>query len=73
MTSVKYVDESKIIHDVGTCFAVGYTDGWAWCNADGLLLSYLYGGAGVTLVFHFCHEFCDINMDAALFICSKQE
>jgi hypothetical protein len=24
-----YADESKIIRNVGTCFAVGYTVGWA--------------------------------------------
>jgi hypothetical protein len=25
----RYVGESIIIHSVGTCFAVGYTAGWA--------------------------------------------
>jgi hypothetical protein len=25
----KYVGESKIFHTIGTCFAVGYTAGWA--------------------------------------------
>jgi len=25
-----YVAESKIIRNVGTCFAFGYTAGWAW-------------------------------------------
>jgi hypothetical protein len=25
----KYVDESKIIRTIGTCFAIGYTAGWA--------------------------------------------
>jgi hypothetical protein len=25
----KYVGESKIIRPIGTCFAVGYTAGWA--------------------------------------------
>jgi hypothetical protein len=24
-----YIGESKIIHNIGTCFAVGYTAGWA--------------------------------------------
>jgi hypothetical protein len=57
---------------VGTCFAVGYTDGWAGHDARGLLLSY-HCGAGVTVEVHFCHEFCAINMDVLLFICSKEE
>jgi len=41
-----YVDGSKIIHTIGTCFAVGYTAGWSWQNTHGLLLSY-HCGAGV--------------------------
>jgi hypothetical protein len=24
-----YIDDSKIIHTIGTCFAVSYTAGWA--------------------------------------------
>jgi len=32
-----YVGESKIIRIVGTCFAVGYTAGWAWQDTHGLL------------------------------------
>jgi len=51
-----YVGESKIIRTIGTCFAVGYTTGWAWQSTHGLLLSY-HCGAGVTLIVHFCHEF----------------
>ena len=67
-----YVGESKIIHTVGTCFAVGYTAGWAWQNTHGLLLSY-HCGAGVTLIVHFCHEFFAINMATPNFICTKEE
>ena len=67
-----YIGESKIICTVGTCFAVDYTAGWAWCNTHGLLLSYNCG-AGVTLIVHFCCEFCAVNMDVLLFICIKEE
>ena len=67
-----YVGESKIIRTIGTCFAVGYTAGWAWQNTHGLLLSY-HCGAGVTLIVHFCHEFFAINMDTPNFICTKEE
>jgi hypothetical protein len=52
----RYVGESHIIRTIGTCFAVGYTIGWAWQNTQGLLLSY-HCGAGVTLIVHFCHKF----------------
>jgi hypothetical protein len=38
-----YEGESKIIRNVGTCCAVGYTAGWAWCGTCGLLLSYCCG------------------------------
>jgi hypothetical protein len=72
LTSVKYISESKIIRNVGTCSAVGYTDVWAGHDACGLLLSYHFG-AGVTLEVHFCHEFCAVNMDVLLFICSEEE
>ena len=51
-----YVGESKTIRTIGTCFAVGSTAGWSWQNTHGLLLSY-HCGAGVTLIFNFCHEF----------------
>ena len=51
-----YIDESKIICTIGTCFAVGYTAGWAWQNTHGLLLSY-HCGASVTLIVHFCLSF----------------
>jgi len=27
---ILYVVESKITRTIGTCFAVGYTAGWAW-------------------------------------------
>jgi hypothetical protein len=67
-----YVGESKIIHTIGTCFAVGCTAGWAWQNTHGLLLFY-HCGAGVTLIVHFCNEFFAINMDSPNFICTKEE
>ena len=57
---------------VSTCFAVGYTPGWAWQNTHGLLLVY-HCGAGVTLIVHFCHEFFAINMDTPNFNCTKEE
>jgi hypothetical protein len=37
-----------------------------------LLLSY-HCGVGVTLIVHYCCEFFAINMDASLFICTKEE
>jgi hypothetical protein len=55
-----YVGESKIIYNIGTCFAVGYTAGWAWQDTHGLL-SY-HCGVGVTLIVHFFHKFYAINM-----------
>ena len=58
--AVMYAGESKIICNLGTCFAVGYTAGWAWRDTHGLLLSY-HCGAGATLIVHFCHEFCAIS------------
>jgi hypothetical protein len=44
-----YEGESKIIHNVDTCCAVGYTTGWAWCDTYGLLVYYCCG-ADMTLV-----------------------
>jgi hypothetical protein len=38
----------------------------------GLLVSYCYG-ADVTLEVHSCHEFCVINLDGPLLICTKEE
>jgi hypothetical protein len=67
-----YVGESKIIRTVGTCFVVGYTADWAWQDTRGLLLSYQCG-AGVTLIIHFCHEFCATDMDSPHLICTKKE
>jgi hypothetical protein len=29
ISNISYLGESKIIRNVGTCFAVGYTAGWA--------------------------------------------
>jgi hypothetical protein len=66
-----YVGESKIIRNIGTCFAVGYTAGWACQYTHGLLLSY-HCGASVTLIVHFCREFCAINTDAPHLICTKK-
>jgi hypothetical protein len=57
-----YVGESKIIRNVATCFAVGYTAGWALQDTHGLLPSY-HCRAGVTLIVHFCRECFAINMD----------
>jgi hypothetical protein len=51
-----YEGESKIIRNVGTCCAVGYIAGWAWCGTCGLLLSYCCG-ADVALIVDLCHEF----------------
>jgi hypothetical protein len=62
----------KIIRIVGTCFVVGYTADWAWQDTHGLLLSY-HCGAGVTLIVHFCHEFCATDMDTPHLICTKKE
>jgi hypothetical protein len=69
---VIYEGESKIILNVGTCCAVGYTAGWAWCYSCGLLGFYCCG-SDVTLEVHCCHEFCVINLDGPLFICTKEE
>jgi len=66
-----YAGESKIICNLGICFAVGYTSGRAGCDTHGLILSY-HCGAGVTLIVHFCHEFCAISMDAMLFTCTNE-
>ena len=68
---VLYVGESKIICNIGTCFAVGYTAGWAWQDTHGLLLSY-HCGAGVALIVHFCHEFYAINMDTRISFAPKR-
>jgi hypothetical protein len=38
----------------------------------GLLVSYC-SGADVTLIVDLCHEFCVINLDGPLFICTKEE
>jgi hypothetical protein len=67
-----YEDDSKIIRNVDTCHAFGYTAGWAWCDTCSLLISYCYG-ADVTLIVNLCHEFCVINLDGPLFICTKEE
>jgi hypothetical protein len=63
-----YEGESKIIHSVDTCCAAG----WACCDTCGLLVSYCCG-ADVTLTVDVCHEFCVINLDGPLFICTKEE
>ena len=44
----------------------------SWRNTRGLLVSYLCG-ADVTLVVDLYHEFCVINLDGPLFICTKEE
>jgi hypothetical protein len=67
-----FLGESKIIRTVGTYFAVGCTAGWTWQDTHGLLPSY-HCGAGLTLIVHFFHEFCAINMDTPSFICTKEE
>ena len=67
-----YTGESKIICNLGTCSSFGCTAGWAWRDTHGLLLSY-HCGAGVTLIVHFCCEFCAISMDTPLFTCTKEE
>ena len=53
-----------------TCFAVGYTAGWAWQDIHGLL--FYHCGAGVTLIVHFCHEFFAINMDTPISFAAKK-
>jgi len=75
-----YEGKSKIIQDVGTCFAVGYTAGWTWhdTRAGGhdtihvVYCSPYYCGAGVTLIVNLYCELCDINMDTPLIICAKR-
>jgi hypothetical protein len=67
-----YEGESKIIRNVATYCAVGYTAGWAWFDTCGLLVSYCCG-ADVTLIVDLCHEFCVINLDGPLFIRTKEE
>jgi hypothetical protein len=67
-----YEGQSKIIRNVDTCCAVGYTAGWAWCDTCGRLVSYCCG-ADVTLIVDLCHEFCVINLDGPIFICTKEE
>jgi hypothetical protein len=67
-----YEGESKIIRNVATYCAVGYTAGWAWCDTCGLLVSYCCG-ADVTLEVDLYHEFCVINLDGPLFISTKEE
>jgi hypothetical protein len=67
-----YAGESKIIRNIGKCFAVGYTAGWARQDTHDLLLSY-HCGAGVTLIVHFFHKFCAINMDTPISFCTKEE
>jgi hypothetical protein len=62
----------KIIRNVVKRCAVGYTSGWAWCSMCGQLVSYCCG-ADVTLIVDLCHEFCVINLDGPLFICTKEE
>jgi hypothetical protein len=68
----KYEGESKIIRNVGTRYAVGYTADWAWCDACGLLVSYCCG-ADVNLEVLSCNEFCVINLDGPIFVCTKEE
>jgi hypothetical protein len=69
---IYYEGESKIIRIVATYCAVGYTAGWAWCDTCGILVSYCCF-ADVTLIVDLCHEFCVINLDGPLFICTKEE
>jgi len=66
-----YVGESKIIRNIGTCFTFGYIACWAWQDTHGLLLSY-HCGEGVTLIVHFCYEFCAINMDTRISFSAKK-
>jgi hypothetical protein len=42
------------------------------CDTRGLLVSY-YCGADVTLIVDLCHEFCVMNLDSPLFLCTKEE
>jgi hypothetical protein len=37
--------ETNIVRNIGTCCAVGYTAGWAWCDTCCLLVSYCCGAA----------------------------
>jgi hypothetical protein len=67
-----YKGETKIIHNVDTCCAFGYTAGWAWFNTCGLLVSYCCG-ADFTLIVDLCHEFCVTNLNSPLWICTKEE
>jgi hypothetical protein len=69
--NARYEGESKIIRNVATYCAVGYTAGWACCDTCGLFVSYCCG-ADVTLEVDLCHEFV-INLDCPLFICTKEE
>jgi hypothetical protein len=71
-SSFYYEGESKIIRNIGTRCAVGYTAGWACCDTCVLLVSYCCG-ADVTLMVDLCHEFCVINLDGPLFVCTKEE
>jgi hypothetical protein len=45
---------------------------WSCRDTHGLLVSYYYG-ADVTLIVDLCHEFCFVNLDGSLFICTKEE
>jgi hypothetical protein len=38
----------------------------------GLLVSYCCG-ADVTLIINLCHEFCVINLDGSVFICTEEQ
>ena len=38
LPSRTYVGESKIMRTIGTCFAVGYTAGWAWQNTSSTIV-----------------------------------
>jgi hypothetical protein len=67
-----YEGESKIIRNVATYCAVGYTAGWSCCDTCGQLASYCCG-ADVTFIVDLCHEFCVMNLDGPLFICTKEE
>jgi hypothetical protein len=71
-TNIWYEGESKIIRNVDTYCAVGYTAGLTWCDTCSLLVSYCCG-ADVTLIVDLCHEFCVINLDDPLFVCTKEE
>jgi hypothetical protein len=64
----------RIIRNVDTpyMFSGWLTADLAWRDTHGLPLSY-HCGADVTLIVYFCPEFLPINMDAPLFICTKEE